>query len=144
MKMAPHSKMLGLLLLAFLAGSVSGGVITHVASKRAVVAAFDFDRWPDRGMRVLDRRLGLTPEQKDEVRAIQERLAQRMKRQFHESIATGGEAMLEAGREIDTVLTAEQQALHEEMKHELRAAFRRHFGIELSRDPSTSEPGPVP
>jgi hypothetical protein len=77
MRAAKHWKIIGLLLLVFFAGSVTGGVGTYLFTKRALEAAFDFDRWPDRGVRILDERMRLTPEQKVRVRVVQERLAGR-------------------------------------------------------------------
>jgi Spy/CpxP family protein refolding chaperone len=139
MRTSKFWKIIGLLLLVFLAGGVTGGVGTYVFTKRALEAAFDFDRWPDRGVRMLDDRLTLTPEQKVRVRVIQERLAQQMKEHFRDSMAESGRILLSGGAEIDAELTAEQRVIHAEMKRELRAGFRQHFQIELPEDEDSRE-----
>jgi uncharacterized membrane protein len=139
MRTSKYWKIIGLLLLVFLAGGVTGGVGTYVFTKRALEAAFDFDRWPDRGVRMLDDRLTLTPEQKVRVRVIQERLAQQMKEHFRDSMAESGRILLSGGAEIDAELTAEQRVIHAEMKRELRAGFRQHFQIELPDDEDSIE-----
>jgi uncharacterized membrane protein len=139
MRTSKYWKIIGLLLLVFLAGGVTGGVGTYVFTKRALEAAFDFDRWPDRGVRMLDDRLTLTPEQKVRVRVIQERLAQQMKEHFRDSMAESGRILLSGGAEIDAELTAEQRMIHAEMKRELRAGFRQHFQIELPDDEDSIE-----
>jgi hypothetical protein len=132
MKTFARWKVVVLLLLVFVAGGVVGGVATYVFTKRALEAAFDFDRWPDRGVRILDDRLGLDPEQKIRVREIQERMARQMKEQFHQSLTESGRILLEFSDEIDVILTPEQRAIHAAMKDELRAGFRQHFGVDLS------------
>jgi Spy/CpxP family protein refolding chaperone len=139
MRTSKFWKIIGLLLLVFLAGGVTGGVGTYVFTKRALEAAFDFDRWPDRGVKMLDDRLTLTPEQKVRVRVIQERLAQQMKEHFRDSMAESGRILLSGGAEIDAELTAEQRVIHAEMKRELRAGFRQHFQIELPEDEDSRE-----
>jgi hypothetical protein len=139
MRTSKYWKIIGLLLLVFLAGGVTGGVGTYVFTKRALEAAFDFDRWPERGVRMLDDRLTLTPEQKVRVRVIQERLAQQMKEHFRDSMAESGRILLSGGAEIDAELTAEQRMIHAEMKRELRAGFRQHFQIELPDDEDSIE-----
>lgn len=137
--MKPFSrwKFVGLLILVFAAGTVTGAVGCHWFTKRAFAAAFDFDRWPDRGVRLLDDRLRLTPEQKPRIRAIQERLARRMKDHFQSSLIGSGRLLLEAGREVHAELTPEQQAIHTEMGREMREAFRRHLHIDLPDDPAS-------
>jgi uncharacterized membrane protein len=139
MRTSKFWKIIGLLLLVFLAGGVTGGVGTYVFTKRALEAAFDFDRWPDRGVRMLDDRLTLTPEQKVRVRVIQEQLAQQMKEHFRDSMAESGRILLSGGAEIDAELTAEQRVIHAEMKRELREGFRQHFHIELPEDGDSRE-----
>jgi hypothetical protein len=139
MRAAKHWKIIGLLLLVFFAGSVTGGVGTYLFTKRALEAAFDFDRWPDRGVRILDERMRLTPEQKVRVRVVQERLAGEMKEHFRQSMAESGRILLSGAAEIDEELTDEQRLIHAEMKRELRAGFRQHFQIELPEDGDSRE-----
>lgn len=140
MKPMARWKLVGLLLLVFAAGGVCGGLVTHYSMKRALAATFDFERWPDRAVRFLDQRLGLSTEQEVEVRAIQERLAERMKQIFRASLTESGETLLSAGREIDEILTPDQRVIHAELKDELRAGFRRHFNLELPAEPPSPEP----
>jgi hypothetical protein len=143
MKPVLRWKILLVLLLVFVAGGVTGSVATYLFTKRALEAAFDFDRWPDRGMQILDARLALDPGQKIRIRLIQERLAQRMKEHFHGSLRESGRILLRAADEIDGELTAEQRMIHAEMRLELRAGFRRHFEIELvdERAPAGADSG---
>jgi hypothetical protein len=126
--------MVVLLLLVFGAGGVVGGISTHVFMKRAMSEAFDFDRWPDRGVRMLDERLGLTEEQRIRVRQVQERLAQRMKTHFKGSLEEAGAILMQAAREVDVELTVEQRMIHGAMIEEMREAFKKHFDIELSEE----------
>lgn len=140
MKLFARWKMVLLLALVFVAGAVTGGVTTHLMMKRALAAAFDFDRWPDRGMRILDDRLQLTADQKIRIRPIQERLAQTLKEHFAASLTETGHILLLTAREIDDELTPAQRAIHAEMKDELRAAFRKHFAIELPDDTTEALP----
>lgn len=134
MKPAKPWKQVLLLLLVFVAGGVTGGIVTHYRTKLAFADAFDFDKWPDRGTEMLTRKLKLTPEQQPKIRATQEVIARQLKEQFHRTMVQVGRYLVEAGRAVDQELTPEQQALHSEMKRELRAAFKKHFDITLPEE----------
>lgn len=122
------------LLLVFGAGGVTGGLVAHQAIKRALTAAFDFDQWPDRGTAMLTSKLNLTPEQQPKIHAIQEDVAGKLKEHFRRTMIEVGRVVVEAGRETDRELTPEQQAIHDEMKREMRAGFKKHFDITLPEE----------
>lgn len=134
MKPARPWKQLLLLLLVFVAGGVTGGFVTHYRTKVAFADAFDFDKWPERGTEMLTRKLGLTPEQQPKIRATQEVIARQLKEQFRQTMTEVGRLIIEAGRAVDQELTPEQQAIHSEMKREMRAAFKKHFDITLPEE----------
>lgn len=134
MKPARPWKQVLLLLLVFVAGGVTGGFVTHYRTKLAFADAFDFDKWPDRGTEMLTRKLKLTPEQQPKIHATQEVIAGQLKEQFHQTMVQVGRYLVEAGRAVDQELTPEQKALHDEMKREMRAAFKKHFDITLPEE----------
>jgi uncharacterized membrane protein len=134
MKPAKPWKQVLLLLLVFVAGGVTGGYVTHYRTKQALAAAFDFDKWPDRGTELLTEKLKLTPEQRPKIRATQEVIAGQLKEQFHQTMVQVGRYLVEAGRAVDQELTPEQRKIHDEMKREMRAAFKKHFDITLPEE----------
>jgi DNA-directed RNA polymerase subunit H (RpoH/RPB5) len=123
-----------LLVLVFVAGGVAGGIVTHQRLKQALADAFDFDKWPDRGTEMLTSKLSLTPEQRPKIRAIQEDVAGKLKERFRGTMIEVGRDVMEAGRAVDQELTPEQRVVHEEMKREVRAAFKQHFDITLPEE----------
>jgi Spy/CpxP family protein refolding chaperone len=123
-----------LLVLVFVAGGVAGGIVTHQRFKQAVADAFDFDKWPDRGTEMLTSKLKLTAEQQPKIHAIQEDVAGKLKEKFRLTMIEVGRVVVEAGRAVDQELTPEQRAIHDEMKREMRAAFKEHFDITLPEE----------
>lgn len=134
MKIAKLWKQLLLLALVFVAGGVIGGMVTNYRMKQALADAFDFDQWPDRGTEMLTAKLKLTPEQQPKIRAIQEEVAGQMKQQFRHTMIEVGRIVVEAGHSVDRELTPEQRAIHDGMKREMRAAFKKHFDITLPEE----------
>jgi uncharacterized membrane protein len=123
-----------LLVLVFVAGGVAGGIVTHQRLKQAVADAFDFDKWPDRGTEMLTSKLKLSPEQQPKIHAIQEDVAGKLKEKFRQTMIEVGRVVIEAGRAVDHELTPDQRKIHDEMKREVRAAFKKHFDITLPEE----------
>lgn len=134
MKLPPLLKNVIVLALVFFAGGVAGGLFAHQRISRALADAFDFDKWPDRGTEMLTGRLKLTPEQQPKIRAVQEVVAGRLKEEFRQTLVEVGRVVVEAGREVDRELTPDQRKIHDEMKREMRAAFKEHFDLTLPED----------
>ena len=123
-----------LLGLVFVAGGVAGGVVTHIYLQRALREAFDFDHLPDRAMKVLDERLILKPEQEPRIRAHVTNMAARMKAHFRAAMMETGQMVIATGRLVDQELTAEQRAIHAEMKREFREGMQKGMNITLPEE----------
>ncbi len=123
-----------LLVLVFLAGGVTGGLVTDYVGKRALARAFDFDRLPDGLLHELERNMTLTPDQKPKLRAIGEQLAKRMKTTLDGAIAGSGRAIVDAQHEIDLLLTSEQKVIHARMKADFRKGLKEGLGVTLPEE----------
>lgn len=123
-----------LLLLVFLAGGVTGSVVTNYVGKIMLARAFDFNRWPDAMVKVLQDKMELTAEQQQEVRKIGEDLARKMKSTLDNAVADSGRIIVDAQREIDAVLTPDQRKIHAEMKAEFRQHLKDGLGITLPKE----------
>ena len=120
-----------LLVLVFLAGGVTGSLITAYVGKRTLANAFDFSRWPDGMIRGLEKNMTLTPEQEAKIRLVGEHLATRMKSTLDGAIAESGLIIVDVQREVDAVLTPEQKTIHARMKAEFRDALKNGLGVTL-------------
>jgi hypothetical protein len=127
-------KSIVLFVLVFLAGGVAGSLITDYVGRRAFARAFDFDRWPDGMIHGLESRMTLTADQKVKLRVIGEQLAKQMKGTLDGAIADSGRTIVDAQREVDTVLTPEQRVIHAQMKAEFRKGLKEGMGVTLPEE----------
>lgn len=124
-------KIILLLVLVFLAGGIAGSVVTHVVLKQMLSQAFDFDRWPDGMVKVLEDNMELSGEQKAELHAIGTRMASRLQGALDGAIANSGSIIVETQREVDAVLTPEQRLIHARMKADFRKHLKEDLGVTL-------------
>lgn len=127
-------KIVLLLVLVFLAGGIAGSVVTNLIIKRALTQAFDFDRWPDGMVKVLEENMDLSDEQKIELRAIGTRMASQIKGTLEGAVASSGEIIVESQREVDAVLNPEQRIIHARMKAEFRRHLKEDLGVTLPEE----------
>lgn len=137
-------KMVLLLVLVFLAGGVTGSVVTSFLGKRALARAFNFDLWPDGIVRALEERMTLSAGQKTKVQEIGEDLAKKMKNTLNNAIAESGRIIVDAQQQIDQVLTPEQRIIHAQMKEEFRTHLKEGLNVTLPPEKSPSEQSKPP
>ena len=132
MRFLRHWKMILGLLAIFVAGVGTGGVGTIVVLHRVFTKPVVSRNWADARLRDLETRLKLTPEQKERIKPIAERTADRFR-------AIGGEAFekilvtaRETHEEIGKELTPEQQAEFNRLRPQVISALRELAQREIS------------
>lgn len=123
-----------LLLLVFLAGGVTGSVVTNYVGKIMLARAFDFNRWPDTLVSVLSEKMELTDEQKQKIRIIGEDLAKQMQATLDKAVSDSGHIIVATQHRVDEVLTPDQRKIHAEMKAEFRQHLNDGLGVTLPED----------
>ena len=108
----------------FVAGAVSGSMLTLRVVKRAVGRNLNPDGWATAAMQAYRKKLKLTPEQIQKIQPAMDQAAQEIR-------AIGGSATVEIfsvviqmNDRVAKELTPEQQKRFEEMKQEFRARWR--------------------
>lgn len=127
-------KIVLLLLLVFVAGGVAGSLVTGHFAKKALARAFDFSLWPEGMIHGLENEMTLTDGQKAALLAIGERLAGRMQTTLNSALAESGRAIVDAQREIDAVLDADQKVIHARMKADFRKGLKEGLGVTLPEE----------
>ena len=119
-----HWKIMLCLVAIFVAGAVSGGVVTLRLVKKAAGRNLNPDGWSSAAMQAYRKKLKLTPEQITKIQPAMDKAAQEIK-------AIGGDARMEIfsvvvhmNDQVAQELTPEQQKLFEEMKQEFRAKWK--------------------
>ena len=140
MKIFTHWKVIVAIVLVFVAGIVSGSVLTVVHFKHAFERALSVENWTSETMKILQKDLKLTAEQQPKVRAIVQETGQQFKQTFHEAINVSATNLVICTYRIDQVLTPEQRAIHQRKFQEFRDKLKQSMDVEL---PPVPEPKPA-
>src|SRR5262245_24833648 len=109
MKVLRHWKMILGLMAIFAAGVGTGGVGVVLLLVRTFTTPVSTQNWVDGRMKEFDRKLKLTPEQKDKIRPILANAVEQLRSigadAFQRAVAIAGQAHADVSKE----LTAKQQ-----------------------------------
>ena len=109
-----HWKIIAGLVLVFGAGMVVGAVSTGVMIHRAFARSMQFDHWTAKSTEIIAKKLHLTPEQRVQAQVIVEATNQKLRSTFTAAINESGQTIMASSREMDKLLTPEQQAANRE------------------------------
>lgn len=123
-----------LLVLVFLAGGVTGSVVTNYVGKIMLARAFDFNRWPDTLVSVLGEKMELSADQKQKIHAIGEDLAKQIKATLDKAVNDSGHIIVATQHRVDEVLTPDQRKIHAQMKEEFRQHLKDDLGFTLPEE----------
>ena len=107
------------LVAIFIAGAISGAVVTLRVVKKVVVANGP-ERWPAGMIMVYQNKLKLTPEQMEKIRPVVEDTRKEWAQTIRTAISSQMGMMRKLDEHLIPLLTPEQHQLHEEMKREFR------------------------
>ena len=122
------------LVLVFAAGSVTGGVGTCLAIKRAFEQSIHFENWTANAMQFLQKQLNLSPDQNAKIRPIMEDAGQQLKAAFGRTIEESGRIFVQCSRRIDQELTSDQRLLHEKIRKEFRSRMKEKLDLDLPEE----------
>ena len=128
-----HWKIMVCLAAIFVAGLVSGSLITLRMAKRAAGRNLNADSWAATAMQAYRKKLKLTPEQITKLQPAMDQAAQEIK-------TVGGNArreifsvVIQMNERVNQELTPEQHKLFEEMKQEFRARWKDRAAAQPNR-----------
>ena len=131
MKLLRHWKAVLVLLLMFVAGGITGSVVTAVGFKHAFEQILSPDAWTDRSMRIMQKDLSLTPKQQPEVKAVLDATWRQIGGNFGPAVNESGTNLVAGWHRIDQLLTPEQQAKFQQECRFFRERLKEDLKIEL-------------
>ena len=140
MKILRDWKVILAVVLVFVAGVVTGSVLSFVHFKRAFERGFTVEQWNSTTMGFLQKELKLTPEQEPKVRAIVEETGEQFRQTFGQAIRVSGTNLVVSWHRIDQVLTPDQHLIYLRKCEEFREKLKKGLKIELPPDPGQKEP----
>ena len=124
MSITRHWKIGVCLVAIFIAGAVTGAMITVRVAKNYIARQSNLERWAASALRDYEKRLNLTPEQAAKLRPVFDSTAKRL----HEVRAeTGRETLVvlrDMNDEVSRELTPDQQKRLEDIKKDFLARWR--------------------
>jgi len=139
MKILKDWRVILTVVLVFVAGAVTGSVLSFVHFKHAFVRGFTVENWNSGMMKILQKDLNLTPEQEPKVRAIVEETGEQFRQAFGQAISVAGTNLVVCWQRIDQVLTPDQRAIHQRKCDEFRAKLKKSLKVELPPDTGRKE-----
>ena len=109
MKILRDWKVILVIVLLFVAGVVTGSVLSFVHFKHALERGFTVENWTSMTMGFF-KRSELTPEQGPKVRTIVQETGEQFGQTFGQAIRVSGTNLVASWRRIERVLTPDQRA----------------------------------
>jgi len=119
-----HWKIVFSLVSIFVAGAITGGVVTFQVVRGVIRARTNPDQWSGRVFRDYRHRLDLTDEQQARLRPMMMEAGREMKRTRAEFMQSHGQLMRNIHTSLMRELTPEQRAVFEEIREEQMRRFR--------------------
>jgi uncharacterized membrane protein len=131
MKPSRTLKIVAAMVLVFVAGGLAGSFITILRIHRAFEKSLQFENWAADTEAKLSRKLSLSPDQRSKTRIIIGDMETEFRSIFSRTFRESAELLVRSGKNLDTLLTPEQRAIHAEMKAELRRNLKRDLKLDL-------------
>ena len=140
MKILKYWKAILAIVLVFVAGVVTGSMMSFVHFKHALERGFTVENWTTTTMGFLQKDLNLTIEQQPKVRAIVQETGEQFRQTFGQAIGVSGTNLVDSWQRIDRVLTPEQSVIHHRKCQEFREKLKQGLKVELPLDPPPKGP----
>lgn len=135
-----HWKIVLSLTSIFVAGAITGGVVTFQVVRSVVRARTNPDQWSARVLRDYRDRLELTKEQQERIRPLLMEAGREMKQTRAEFMQTHAGLMRKINAALLRELSPEQRKVFEEIREEQKHRFReRAYPSKRAFPPSTRE-----
>ena len=140
LEMSQPWKIIIVLLGIFVAGGVTGGLVTLRVMKDKLANRPVPEEWAPRHVKRLADRLGLTPEQQEQIRPVVRRNMEQLAR-VRNTYAAETQTVVEImQREIAEKLTPEQRAKFTQINRDLRDAREAHDKAERAKRSKSVHP----
>ena len=126
-----HWKVIVVIVLVFAAGAVTGAVATTLHLKHAFERSLTVENFTAEGLKFLDKKLALTPEQRPKIRGILHDTALQLKRSFGEAIGESSTNLVTSWHRIDQELTPEQRIIYQRECQKFREGVKKGLNIDL-------------
>jgi uncharacterized membrane protein len=142
-------KLVLVLLGIFIAGGVTGAFVTLRFGRDWIVKRPWPDQWAPNHMKRLVERLGLQPDQQEQLRPIIRRNMEELSRVRNESMAATRSVIERMEQEVSEKLTPEQRVKYDQLNKEMRERAKKIVPERYNRPagpggPPTGEPGKAP
>ena len=132
----PHWKVSLSLVAIFLAGTVTGAVLTLRVVKRVAAEQARFERLPDQILARMKSRLALTPEQATRLQPAVEQAARELRELRKQAGASIAQTLNTLDTEIERELLPEQKPKFEQLRRDIRTR------LHLRPPAKTGDPAP--
>ena len=139
MKILRDWKVILAVVLLFVAGVVTGSVLSFVHFKHALERGFTVENWTSMTMGFLQKELKLTPEQEPKVRMIEQETGEQFGQTFGQAIRVSGTNLVASWRRIERVLTPDQRLIYQRKNEEFRGKLKKGLKIDLPPDPAQTQ-----
>jgi len=123
-----HWKIILTLVAIFVAGTITGAVITVRVVSTVANNRLNPERWPTAMLHTYRTKLKLSPEQIEQIRPAIEEGRQELRRVMGTAVRDYVGIMQRLDEQLSPVLNDEQRKLHEQMREEIRAKLRQRLG----------------
>ena len=138
----PHWKISLSLVAIFLAGTVTGAVLTLRVIKRIASQQGQFEKLPDLILSRMQARLGLTPEQTTRIQPAVEQAAKELRDLRSRAGTTIFTTLTTMDAQIERELTSEQKPQFEKIRREIRSRLHLRPPPKPGEDPAPPAPKP--
>lgn len=131
MKPLKHWKVILAIVLVFAAGAVTGSVVTMMHLRHAFERSLTVENWTNEGMKFLQKKLELTPEQRPKIKVILQDTGEQFKHSFGLAIRESGTNLVASWRRIDRELTPEQRIAYQHECQKFRQELKKGLKVDL-------------
>jgi hypothetical protein len=132
-KLPRHWKLFLALFLVFGAGVTTGSVVTLLHFKRNFQKALRYETWIEGSMKSLEKKLGLTPDQLPQVQSLVDQTGQEVRNHLSVAATNCVVSLVRFGDRLDSQLSPEQRAVHQQMRIEFREGVRKTLHMDPDR-----------
>lgn len=140
----PHWKISLSLVAIFLAGTVTGAVLTLRVVKRVAAEQSRFERLPDLILARLKSRLALTPEQTARLQPAVDQATRELRELRAQAGASIAQTLNTLDTRIERELLPEQKPKFEQLRRDLRAKLHLRPPAKTAPAPPAAPPAPKP
>lgn len=127
-------KVILLTVAIFVAGAVTGSILTVRFIQKVAQQQISPERWPASLLNAYQKRLKLTPEQVAQMKPALESAREEWRRSLGSTVMNYGRIVRQLDEQLAPLLTPEQKLAHEELRQEMRNRLRQRLNVKLPNE----------